>query len=115
MKEVDLYTVLKEWFETHDTCTVSELYDWVHKYREKHNCYVPYHRDEYDYVIHTLGNDEFYEDKENDRPIIRKQEVFYCSCCGVKIKKYPDVDKYNKVVKNSSYLDRGKKIKKLIK
>jgi hypothetical protein len=92
MKEVDLYTVMQEWFKDHETCTMPELYHWVHDYREKHDCYVPYDKDELDYILYTMGTDEFYWDYKAE--VIRKQQVIMCPCCGAKHKKYPETDKF---------------------
>jgi hypothetical protein len=93
MKEIRLEDVLDEFFETHDTCTMQQLYHWVHDYREKHHCYVPYDRDELDYIFYTLKT-YFFDDKNE---VIRKQEVITCLCCGSEFKKYPDTEKFEKI------------------
>jgi len=94
MKEVRLEDVFDEYFETHDTCTMQELYHFVHDYREKNNCYVPYHRDEIDYILHTLKT-YFFDDKAQ---VLRKQETMSCPCCGTKFRKYPDTAFFKKLI-----------------
>ena len=60
MKEARLEDVIDEYFETHEICTMEDLYHFVHDYREKHNVYVPYDHEELEYVLYTLGLDKFY-------------------------------------------------------
>jgi hypothetical protein len=96
MKEVRLEDVIDEYFETHDTCTMRQLYHWVHNYREKKNCYVPYDRDELDYIFFTLKT-YFLDESDKENEVIRKQEVIFCMCCGSQFKKYPDVEKFNRI------------------
>ena len=94
MKEERLEDVIDEYFKTHDTCTMQQLYHWVHDYREKNDCYVPYHRDEMDYIFHTLKT-YFFDDKAE---VIRKQESIECPCCGTRFKKYPDLTLFKKLL-----------------
>jgi hypothetical protein len=102
MKEVRLEDVIDEYFETHDTCTMQQLYHWVHDYREKNDCYVPYHRDEIDYIFYTLKT-YFFDEKAQ---VIRKQDVIACPCCGTKFKKYPDVKFFEKLIKFTKKLKK---------
>lgn len=101
MKEARLEDVIDEYFETHEICTMQDLYHFVHDYREKHNVYVPYDHEELEYVLYTLGLDKFYWDPKAE--IIRKQEVIICPCCGAKYRKYPDIDKFDCIQLTRTY------------
>lgn len=96
MKEERLYDVMMLFFKKHDECTMQQLYHWIDKYRKKHNCYVPYDRDELDYVVYTLAKNELYWDAKAN--VLRKQDYIICPCCETKFLKYPDTDKFYGII-----------------
>jgi hypothetical protein len=96
MKEVKLEVVLDKHFKKKDTCTMQELYHAVENYRKKHNVYVEYNNDTLIWTI-NVNADKFYWCHKDD--LIHKQESHICHCCGSKHYKYPDVEKFNKIIK----------------
>ena len=95
MKEVRLEDMLNEYFETHDTCSMTELYHFRFDYSERNNCFVPYERAEMDYVVYTLRT-YYFDDKAQ---VLRKQEEMACPCCGTRFLKYPGTKLFNKLLK----------------
>lgn len=96
MKELSLYDALKIYFETHDDSPIPDVIEWIREYSQKHFTYISYHRDIWNHVFYTLARDEYYlDEKEN---MIRKQQSIFCPCCGTEHFKYPNIEKFNKII-----------------
>jgi hypothetical protein len=93
MKEERFEDVVDKYFETHDACTMQELYHYIGKYRKKNKCYVPYDRDELYHLTNVLKT-YYFDDKAE---VLRKQEEINCPCCGTMFRKYPDELKFMKI------------------
>lgn len=95
MKEISIEPILDKIFKKQDTCTPLELNKAVKAYRKKHpDVYIENDRDSINWLM-ECNKDKYYDDTKNN--VFRKQEVIFCSCCGTKFRKFPDIEKYNKV------------------
>ena len=106
MKTVNAYDVIMAILETKDHVT---FYD-INMYREAH---YKTHPDEYleidrNSVLSAVdcAPEVLYWvcDARHDNDRIIRQEVFVCPCCGNKILKYPDVERYDKLVASTHKL-----------
>ena len=96
MKEITVEPLLDEYFKTKETCTMQELYHLVQGYRKKHpDVYVLYDRD-YPHTVIDWHSDKFYWDAKAE--LIRKQHEIKCPCCDTIFRKYPNEEKFDRIV-----------------
>ena len=97
MKEEDITLILDILLKEKDSCTLSELYDAARKYMENHKyTYIDISGDTVDYYLITYLDDYYYDCKKNT---VYKQESVTCKFCGIKHRKYPNIEKFNAIIK----------------
>ena len=96
MKEITVEPLLDKHFKKKETCTMVELYHLVQNYQKKHpDVYVMYDRD-YLHTVLEWHKDKFYWDSKAN--LIRKQHEIKCPCCDTIFRKYPDEEKFDRIV-----------------
>lgn len=82
--------------------TIPELNTWADDYVKKNPSSYPEitKRD----ILAEHPHNIWYYNNDDGVDIIYLQENIFCPFCGEEIKKYPDIDRYEKTIKNHNFI-----------